>query len=512
MTINEKMTALADAIRAKSGRTDTLTLDEMTTAVQSIEVGSGGVDLPELTNEGTAADLMLNKELIDSEGNKVTGTFTIATELATQDSLISQIQTALQGKAAGGGVELPTLNNPASASDILSGKEAIDSLGNVLTGTIATKTAANLTASGATVTVPAGYYASQATKSISTGSAKTPATTVTKNPTISVNSSGLITASVSGTQNVTPTVTAGYVSSGTAGTITVGGSTTKQLTTQAAKTITPSTSSQTAVASGVYTTGVITVEPIPGNYIVPSGTLDITTNGTHDVTEYVSVSVNVPSSGGGGSSNFLAELLTNSEISDSNLIEINKDIFRGWQYITKLSLPNVTNAIGANGYLCYGCTKLEEVYMPKCTTLGGYSFYNNTALEAIDFPSLTAVPANCFRQCTSATSVNLPAVTSLGNNAFQKDALIEKMDFPLVTSIGATAFDQCSALIVVILRKNQVCTLSNTSAFNNTPIKSGTGYIYVPSTLVDSYKTATNWSTYAAQIRAIEDYPDICGT
>jgi hypothetical protein len=30
--------------------------------------------------------------------------------------------------------------------------------------------------------------------------------------------------------------------------------------------------------------------------------------------------------------------------------------------------------------------------------------------------------------------------------------------------------------------------------------------------LVDSYKTATNWSKYATQIRAIEDYPDICGT
>lgn len=44
-----------------------------------------------------------------------------------------------------------------------------------------------------------------------------------------------------------------------------------------------------------------------------------------------------------------------------------------------------------------------------------------------------------------------------------------------------------------------------------TPMKSGTGYIYVPAALVDSYKAATNWSTYADQIRAIEDYPDITG-
>jgi hypothetical protein len=44
------------------------------------------------------------------------------------------------------------------------------------------------------------------------------------------------------------------------------GSATQQLSTQAAKTITPSTSSQTAVASGKYTTGAITVAPIPSNY------------------------------------------------------------------------------------------------------------------------------------------------------------------------------------------------------------------------------------------------------
>ena len=53
--------------------------------------------------------------------------------------------------------------------------------------------------------------------------------------------------------------------------------------------------------------------------------------------------------------------------------------------------------------------------------------------------------------------------------------------------------------------------LEKTSAFKDTPIESGTGYVYVPSALVDSYKSATNWSTYADQIRAIENYPDITG-
>lgn len=125
----------------------------------------------------------------------------------------------------------------------------------------------DLTASGATVTVPAGYYADEETKSVASGSASTPATTITANPSISVNSSGLITATASGSKSITPTVSAGYVSSGTAGTVSVSGSNTQQLTTQAAKTVTPTKSSQQAVASGVYTTGAVTVAAIPAEYI-----------------------------------------------------------------------------------------------------------------------------------------------------------------------------------------------------------------------------------------------------
>ena len=140
----------------------------------------------------------------------------------------------------------------AAAGDILSGKTAYGASGKVV-GSIATKTSADLTASGATVTAPAGYYASAASKAVASGSATTPATT------ISVNSStGVITASVSGTKSVTPTISAGYVSSGTAGTITVSGSGTEALSTQAAQTITPGTTNQT-IAAGSYLTGAQTI-------------------------------------------------------------------------------------------------------------------------------------------------------------------------------------------------------------------------------------------------------------
>lgn len=145
----------------------------------------------------------------------------------------------------------------ATPSDVLGGKHFHNANG-IQTGTIPIKSSSDLTVSGATVTAPAGYYYDAASKSVATGSATTPATTITANPTISVNSSGLITATTSASQSITPTVIAGYVSSGIVGTVSVSGSNTQQLTTKGATTYTPSTTAQT-IASGTYLIGTQTI-------------------------------------------------------------------------------------------------------------------------------------------------------------------------------------------------------------------------------------------------------------
>ena len=140
----------------------------------------------------------------------------------------------------------------ASGGEMLSGKTAYAD-GVKYTGTIATKTGTDLTASGDTVTVPAGYYASQQTKAVASGSATAPASISGTSATLST---GTNTLTLSKTISVTPTVSAGYVSAGTAGNSSV--SLTASVTTKAAATITPGTSDQT-IASGTYLTGAQTI-------------------------------------------------------------------------------------------------------------------------------------------------------------------------------------------------------------------------------------------------------------
>ena len=97
-------------------------------------------------------------------------------------------------------------------------------------------------------------------------------------------------------------------------------------------------------------------------------------------------------------------------------------------------------------------------------------------------------------------------ITTIGEYAFGYCTSLQTVDLLNVSSIGANAFAYCEALSALILRAGTVVILNSLYALNGTPIKGGTGYIYVPSALVESYKVADQWSNYASQFRAIEDY------
>lgn len=221
------LSSIANTVRSVSGSTELMSVADISTNLE-VEVGTVKETLTTwLTNTGTTVDGDVSlKDLV---------------EVTKETDGIN------------------TSDATATENEILLGKTAyVD--GKKITGTIPTKTENDIAASGATITVPSGYYTTQAIKSV--------ATAVQAVPSIIVDASGLITASV--------TQTAGYVTTGTK-------STTKQLAFQAAKTITPSTTNQIAVSSGYYTGGDITVAG-DSNLVaenIKSGVSIFGVNGTH---------------------------------------------------------------------------------------------------------------------------------------------------------------------------------------------------------------------------------------
>ena len=107
------------------------------------------------------------------------------------------------------------------------------------------------------------------------------------------------------TASYTYTIPAGYYDgstsikgSATMGSASYGTVTTTNPSVTSKATITPGTSKQYLKISAGYTaTGMITVNAIPSNYTIPSGTKNITENGTYEVKSYASVSVDVASGG-----------------------------------------------------------------------------------------------------------------------------------------------------------------------------------------------------------------------
>ena len=142
----------------------------------------------------------------------------------------------------------------------------------------------------------------------------------------------------------------------------------------------------------------------------------------------------------------------------------------------------------------------------RITYLGIEVFRNYESLAVVDFPNVTSTGVNVFYACYALHTVNLPSLISISSNMFAYSSLLKRLDFPSVESISGGAFSGCSRLVTLILRKaDTVCTLENVSAFSGTSIAKGTGFVYVPDDLVEQYKTANNWSTYASQIKPISE-------
>ena len=159
-------------------------------------------------------------------------------------------------------------------------------------------------------------------------------------------------------------------------------------------------------------------------------------------------------------------------------------------------------------YSFYKCKELQEVSLSLVTELSESAFYECSKLTAVDLPNVAKINSSVFRFC-GLTEVNGPLVTYIGSSAFRDCPSLTNAKFPKATSIQDQAFYGCSSLSSLIVGtelddETTICKLSSTSS-----LPSSIEVIYVPYTLQEQYKTATNWSSFADKIQAY-DVPISC--
>ena len=148
------------------------------------------------------------------------------------------------------------------------------------------------------------------------------------------------------------------------------------------------------------------------------------------------------------------------------------------------------------------CYSLASITIPDgVTSISDFAFRYCYSLASITIPDgVTSIGNSAFNYCSSLASITIPdGVTSISDYAFNICYSLASITIPDgVTSIGSYAFNNCYSIAFYDFSSHtSVPTLANTNAFRNIPADC---QIRVPTSLVDTWKAATNWSTYADHI------------
>lgn len=299
------------------------------------------------------------------------------------------------------------------------------------------------------------------------------------------------------------------------------------------KTVIP-TKEQTIVEADTSYDGLskVVVEPISDDYVIPNGILEVTSNGEHNVKEYEKVLTNIHEqvpykprhiSFSGYTGTNLDYELANLDTSDITNME---NMFSGCSNLITLDISNfdVSNVTNING-MFNGCSKISNIKLPNFTnptlTDIGSLFYACGNLTTVDLSKMNTSNVTdmsyLFYNCSSLTNIDLSnfdtsKVTTM-YYMFRSCSRLERIDISNFVSKSnlnsQSMFNNCTNLKTLIINNENIFRMSNVNMLSGTAIANGTGYIYVPDNMVDAYKSATNWSTYASQIKGISELTEV---
>ena len=135
-------------------------------------------------------------------------------------------------------------------------------------------------------------------------------------------------------------------------------------------------------------------------------------------------------------------------------------------------------------------------------------------------PLVTSVGNSICTDCTNLISVKLPLVKSATSSLFSGCKNLISVDVSSLNYISPSMFYNCHSIKAIIIQQEEkICSNTNLNSFNGCYHILGTsdstynpngdkdGYFYVPDSLLEDYKSATNWSKYATQIKGLSELP-----
>lgn len=234
----------------------------------------------------------------------------------------------------------------------------------------------------------------------------------------------------------------------------------------------------------------------------PSGTIDINDNGTYSIKSYASAVVNCPDGTQGLRST------SNGVVIPSNL---NKE---------EIIIPEKYSTISYNHYndsnpyvkkirtLNKNGLQTKAYILPTNPNYGSLAGFTN--LEELDDRLITGTIQYSFlKGCNTLESIVFKNDISFGSyggvtRAPFNCSNLKKLDFYNISNhvIYNYTFANATKLETLILRNEDgVVSLDATGAIPNQSVIK----IYVPSTLLNVYKQATNWSAFADRIFSIDE-------
>ena len=285
-----------------------------------------------------------------------------------------------------------------------------------------------------------------------------------------------------------------------------------------------------------------------GGGVTPSGTMNITANGTYDVASYAAASVSVPVSGitvdqiaqktvsglitGSASTILSYAFYQYSHITAASFPSVSTIGSSAFAYCNRLQTVSFPAAKDISGFAFQGCASLINVYAPSLAWVRGSVFSYCTALKSVSFPIASHIQASAFNSCSALETVYIPSAQNISANAFVNCTALKSVDFPLVKSVYGSAFRVCIELSIVSFsaslisisavafstcRKLIELHLENVTSvpglganvFYSTPIGGYStsagryGSIFVPASLYASFQTATNWASVSARMVSV---------